>query len=198
MTEAEIRAGFLEELTRVAPDLDAATIAGGDHIQDDLELELDGRAQPRHRAEHPVRCLDPRGRLPRDRHRRSCHRLSGPADRAGRLSSPTTGAPGPPECPRARRHRRAASPGPLQPPWTNNILIYRRLLEDGRNHGRAPESRTGAAPRPAPGRSRPPPTDRSRCRGPAPSPDRCGRPGHRPAANRAAQAGCRSPASGVA
>ena len=39
MTEAEIRAIFLQELTRIAPDLDPATIRGGDHLQDDLELD---------------------------------------------------------------------------------------------------------------------------------------------------------------
>jgi acyl carrier protein len=39
MTEADIRAAFLEELTRVAPDIDAASVADDDHIQDDLELD---------------------------------------------------------------------------------------------------------------------------------------------------------------
>lgn len=39
MTHDEIRRAFLEELTHVAPDLDAATIGGGDHLQDDLELD---------------------------------------------------------------------------------------------------------------------------------------------------------------
>lgn len=39
MTEAECRAAFIEELVNVAPDLDPATIAGSDHIQDDLELD---------------------------------------------------------------------------------------------------------------------------------------------------------------
>ena len=39
MTEDDIRRAFLEEITRVAPDLDAGTIGGGDHIQDDLELD---------------------------------------------------------------------------------------------------------------------------------------------------------------
>ncbi len=39
MTEPEIRQAFLEELLRVAPDLDAATIAGSDHLQKDLELD---------------------------------------------------------------------------------------------------------------------------------------------------------------
>ena len=39
MTEAEIRKVYLEELIRVAPDLDAASIGGSDHLQDDLELD---------------------------------------------------------------------------------------------------------------------------------------------------------------
>lgn len=39
MTDAEIRQAFIEELINVAPDLDAETIGGGDHLQDDLELD---------------------------------------------------------------------------------------------------------------------------------------------------------------
>jgi len=39
MTPAEIRAAFLEELIRVAPDLDPDTVGGGDHLQDDLGLD---------------------------------------------------------------------------------------------------------------------------------------------------------------
>ncbi len=39
MTEAEIRRAFLEELVGVAPDIDPTTIAGSDHLQDDLELD---------------------------------------------------------------------------------------------------------------------------------------------------------------
>jgi len=39
MTQDEIRQGFIEELIRVAPDLDPATISGSDHLQDDLELD---------------------------------------------------------------------------------------------------------------------------------------------------------------
>ena len=39
MTEEECRAVFLEELTRVAPDIDAETVGEDDHIQDDLELD---------------------------------------------------------------------------------------------------------------------------------------------------------------
>lgn len=39
MTDAEIANAFLEELTRVAPDLDAAAIGPDDHLQDDLEID---------------------------------------------------------------------------------------------------------------------------------------------------------------
>ncbi len=39
MTDDEIRAGFLEELVRIAPDLDPAEIGGSDHLQDDLDLD---------------------------------------------------------------------------------------------------------------------------------------------------------------
>lgn len=39
MTREEYRAAFLEELTRVAPDIDAASVGDDDHIQDDLELD---------------------------------------------------------------------------------------------------------------------------------------------------------------
>jgi acyl carrier protein len=39
MTEIDYRAVFLEELTSVAPDIDAETVEDGDHIQDDLELD---------------------------------------------------------------------------------------------------------------------------------------------------------------
>lgn len=35
----DMRAAFLEELVSVAPDLDAATIADDDHLQDDLGLD---------------------------------------------------------------------------------------------------------------------------------------------------------------
>ncbi len=35
----DYRAAFLEELTKVAPDIDAATVGDDDHIQDDLELD---------------------------------------------------------------------------------------------------------------------------------------------------------------
>ena len=39
MTEAEIRTAFIEELTRVAPDLEAGDIGENDHLQDDLEID---------------------------------------------------------------------------------------------------------------------------------------------------------------
>ncbi|MDJ1008128.1 MAG: acyl carrier protein [Paracoccaceae bacterium] len=39
MTDDDIRALFLEELARIAPDIDPGTVGGGDHIQDDLELD---------------------------------------------------------------------------------------------------------------------------------------------------------------
>ena len=35
----DYRAVFLEELTRVAPDIDPATVGDDDHIQEDLELD---------------------------------------------------------------------------------------------------------------------------------------------------------------
>ena len=39
MTKDEIRAGYLEELNRVAPDIDPGDVGDDDHIQDDLELD---------------------------------------------------------------------------------------------------------------------------------------------------------------
>jgi acyl carrier protein len=39
MTMTDFRAVFLEELTRVAPDIDAADVGENDHIQDDLDLD---------------------------------------------------------------------------------------------------------------------------------------------------------------
>lgn len=39
MTDAEIRKAFVEELTRVAPDLSPADIGEDDHLQDDLEID---------------------------------------------------------------------------------------------------------------------------------------------------------------
>ncbi|PRY26894.1 acyl carrier protein [Aliiruegeria haliotis] len=39
MTREDARIAFLEELVKVAPDLDPGSIADGDHIQADLELD---------------------------------------------------------------------------------------------------------------------------------------------------------------
>ncbi|MDG4647842.1 acyl carrier protein [Roseibacterium sp. SDUM158017] len=39
MSKPDYRAVFIEELTRVAPDIEAADIGDDDHIQDDLELD---------------------------------------------------------------------------------------------------------------------------------------------------------------
>ena len=39
MTNPDYRAIFLEELVRVAPDIEADTLGDDDHIQDDLELD---------------------------------------------------------------------------------------------------------------------------------------------------------------
>lgn len=39
MTREDIRRAFLDELIRVAPDIDPAAIAGTDHLQDDLDLD---------------------------------------------------------------------------------------------------------------------------------------------------------------
>ncbi|WP_425053447.1 acyl carrier protein [Psychromarinibacter sp. S121] len=39
MTDPDIRAIYLEELVKIAPDLDAEDIANEDHLQDDLELD---------------------------------------------------------------------------------------------------------------------------------------------------------------
>ena len=39
MTEEEYRAAYLEELTKVAPDIDPETVGEDDHIQEDLELD---------------------------------------------------------------------------------------------------------------------------------------------------------------
>lgn len=39
MTEDEFRNGYLEELTRIAPDIDPDTVGADDHIQEDLELD---------------------------------------------------------------------------------------------------------------------------------------------------------------
>ena len=39
MTPSDLRAAFLDDLTAVAPDLDAASIGDNDHMQDDLALD---------------------------------------------------------------------------------------------------------------------------------------------------------------
>ncbi|MBY6201010.1 acyl carrier protein [Maritalea mobilis] len=39
MTSPDYRAVFLEELCRIAPDIDPETVGDNDHIQDDLELD---------------------------------------------------------------------------------------------------------------------------------------------------------------
>lgn len=39
MSKTDFRNIFLEELVRVAPDIDAADVGDDDHIQDDLELD---------------------------------------------------------------------------------------------------------------------------------------------------------------
>lgn len=39
MTEHEIRQAFLEEIHKVAPDIDPEDVSDDDHLQDDLELD---------------------------------------------------------------------------------------------------------------------------------------------------------------
>jgi acyl carrier protein len=39
MTEDDIRAAYLEELARIAPDIDPATVGENDHLQEDLGLD---------------------------------------------------------------------------------------------------------------------------------------------------------------
>lgn len=39
MTRDEIRCAFLEELTRIAPDIDPATVSDSDRLAEDLELD---------------------------------------------------------------------------------------------------------------------------------------------------------------
>lgn len=39
MTPSDLRAAFLDDLTAVAPDLDAESIGDNDHMQDDLGLD---------------------------------------------------------------------------------------------------------------------------------------------------------------
>ncbi|MCB1333241.1 MAG: acyl carrier protein [Roseivivax sp.] len=39
MTQDDIRAAYLDELLKVAPDLSAQDVGDNDHLQDDLELD---------------------------------------------------------------------------------------------------------------------------------------------------------------
>ncbi|MRU14768.1 acyl carrier protein [Roseovarius sp. A21] len=39
MTRDEIRSVFIDELTRIAPDVEAATLSDDDHLMDDLGLD---------------------------------------------------------------------------------------------------------------------------------------------------------------
>ena len=39
MTRDDIRSAYLEELVRIAPDIDPASVGEDDHLQDDLELD---------------------------------------------------------------------------------------------------------------------------------------------------------------
>jgi acyl carrier protein len=39
MTKDDIRSAYLEELVRIAPDIDPGSVGDDDHIQDDLELD---------------------------------------------------------------------------------------------------------------------------------------------------------------
>ncbi len=39
MTPDDLRKAYLQELTAIAPDIDAADVGDDDHIQDDLELD---------------------------------------------------------------------------------------------------------------------------------------------------------------
>ena len=39
MTDIDVKAVYLEELTSVAPDIEAEDVGEDDHIQDDLELD---------------------------------------------------------------------------------------------------------------------------------------------------------------
>lgn len=39
MTEQEIRTAFLEEINRVAPDIEPDTVSDDDNLQDDLDLD---------------------------------------------------------------------------------------------------------------------------------------------------------------
>ncbi|RBI87497.1 acyl carrier protein [Rhodosalinus halophilus] len=39
MTRDELQSLFIEELTRIAPDLEAGSVGAEDHLQDDLDLD---------------------------------------------------------------------------------------------------------------------------------------------------------------
>lgn len=39
MNDSEIKQAFLEEIHKVAPDIDPEDVSGDDHLQDDLELD---------------------------------------------------------------------------------------------------------------------------------------------------------------
>jgi acyl carrier protein len=39
LTETDIRSAYLEELARIAPDIDPSTVGDDDHLQDDLGLD---------------------------------------------------------------------------------------------------------------------------------------------------------------
>lgn len=39
MTSEEIRTAFLEEISKIAPDIDPETVSDDDHLHDDLELD---------------------------------------------------------------------------------------------------------------------------------------------------------------
>ena len=39
MSKTDFHAAFLDELTKIAPDIDPATVEDDDHLQDDLELD---------------------------------------------------------------------------------------------------------------------------------------------------------------
>lgn len=48
MTPDDIRAAFIDELTRIAPDIAPEDIGDTDHIQEDLELDIHGCTEPGH------------------------------------------------------------------------------------------------------------------------------------------------------
>lgn len=39
MKKAEIKTAFLQEIHRIAPDINADSVSDGDHLQEDLELD---------------------------------------------------------------------------------------------------------------------------------------------------------------